>query len=257
LQKINRLISDAIKGLQTVTEIQTVLQNLASSKVFHEFADLVAHRFVTLANTTDAKIWREAARGGSQGNAVYKALQKTLKTNVGAIANQKIVENAQFIKSMPLFASSEITKHVANEVFKGLRTEEIAKDLSEKVWGLNNTRANLIARTESSKTMTALTEARAKDVGVNWYIWKTANDGNRVRESHQNMQGVLVRWDNPPAPEILIGEKSQGHYNAGEIYNCRCYARPLISLNNVEWPARVYYNGSIKTMSKLKFEKIM
>ena len=256
LRKISKLISDSIIGLQTVAEIEAVLQELAASKAFYDLANLIAHRFVTMANITDARTWREAASGGSKGNKVFKALRALQKTNVGRTINQRITENAHFIKRMPLDISQGVTRYVSTEVFKGLRSEEIAEALREKAIGLSEARANLIARTESSKAMTTLTEARSKDVGINWYIWKTANDGNRVRESHRHMQDVIVSWDDPPSPEALIGERSVGKYNAGNIYNCRCFPRPLIFLDNAKWPAKVYYNGSIQKMSKLEFEKI-
>ena len=71
------------------------------------------------------------------------------------------------------------------------------------------------------------------------------------------MNGVLVRFDDPPSPEALIGESSVGKYNAGGIWNCRCYAEPLIDIDDVKWPCRVYSNGNIKSMHKKEFEVII
>jgi SPP1 gp7 family putative phage head morphogenesis protein len=251
------MITDSVKNFETVEDINSVLLRIYHTEEYQNLAYLIAKRFVTDANIIDAKTWREAARSNSKSRTIYEALQKTLNTNIGYTIDKKVLENANLIKTLPLSLSQELTKFTATKTYAGLRASEIAEVLEGKMFQYTHARANTIARTESSKAMTALTEARSRDVGVNWYIWKTANDGNRVRKSHQNMQGVLVRFDDPPSPEALVGEKNVGHYNAGNIYNCRCFSRPLLSLDNIEWPCRVYYGGTIQKMSRKQFEKIM
>jgi uncharacterized protein with gpF-like domain len=71
------------------------------------------------------------------------------------------------------------------------------------------------------------------------------------------MDGVLVHWDDPPSPELLIGEKSVGKYNAGDIWNCRCFAQPVIFLDYITFPAKVYCGGRIVTMTRSQFEAVM
>ena len=115
----------------------------------------------------------------------------------------------------------------------------------------------LIARTEVSKTTTALTKARSENLGINWYVWRTVLDGLRVRKSHRIMEGVLVNWNMPPSPEKLAGEKDVGNYHAGNIWNCRCYPEPLISVDDIRWPHKIYINGRIEIISKKEFEKIL
>lgn len=247
---------NSVSGLTDSGEIGNTLLRLYGSAAFQELAYIVAQRFVTMANTTDARTWRDAAKGGSRGIELLEHFRRNLEGNVGRAIEQKIIENANYIKTIPLTVAEDITKFIQTETYKGLRSSEIAKTLQEKVAGYSKARAKTIARTESSKAMTALTEARAKDVGINWYQWRTADDG-RVRNSHAHMEGVLVRWDDPPSPEELVGKKSVGHYNAGNIYNCRCYPSPLVTLKHVVWPAKVYYGGKIQKMSREQFERIM
>jgi SPP1 gp7 family putative phage head morphogenesis protein len=209
-----------------------------------------------MGNTIDARTWKQAARGCSQNSKLYSMLTKNLNGTLGEIVEQKVTENAHYIKTLPLEVADQVTKYVKTEAYKSIRASDIAKHLQSKVEGYSNAKADLIARTEASKAMTALTEARARDLGVRWYQWRTADDA-RVRNSHSHMEGVLIRWDDPPSPEQLAGLKSVGKYNAGNIYNCRCYPSPLVTLNRVKWPAKVYYQGSIQTMTKEQFEKIM
>ncbi|MBZ9633063.1 phage minor head protein [Clostridium sp. FP1] len=256
LQRVNKKIMDAIKGLQTVEQINSALHKVYNSGMFQILANSIANRFVTSANIIDAKTWRDAARAGSKSKKIYEALQKTLNTNIGRTVDRQILKNANLIKTLPLTLSKELTKFISTKTYEGIRASEIAETLEGKIFQYTHARANTIARTESSKAMTALTEARSKDVGVNWYVWKSASD-QRVRNAHKHMQGVLVRFDDPPSPEALVGEKDVGNYNAGNIYNCRCFPRPLISLENVKWPCKVYYNSTITSMSKLQFQKIM
>jgi len=85
---------------------------------------------------------------------------------------------------------------------------------------VTTSRAMTIARTETAKAASIVTEVRAKEVGATHYIWRTAGDSD-VRESHAEMEGEVCEYDNPP---IVDGEP----LNPGMIYNCRCYAEPII-----------------------------
>jgi hypothetical protein len=68
------------------------------------------------------------------------------------------------------------------------------------------------------------------------------------------MQGVLIRWSDPPAPEQLKGIKSTlGHYHAGDAPNDRCYAAPLIDVDRINWPHKVYVNSQIIMMTRSRF----
>ena len=257
LSKIIKLINQSISGTETIQDINNVLYGIYQTDAYQQLSDDMARKFVTLCNSTDAKTWREAARGGSINPEFIKRLNNNLYSNVGVMVEAKIWDNAQLIKTLPLNVAEHITHFVKTETYKSIRASEISKELQSKVNGYAKARADTIARTESSKAMTALTEARSRDVGVNWYQWRTADDGNRVRNSHRHMEGVLVRWDDPPSPEALVGKKSVGKYNAGNIYNCRCYPSPLVTLSRVKWPAKVYYQGAIQIMTRVQFEKIM
>ena len=251
------MITQAINKAKTPEEVTAALQKIYNLKSFKSLSHSIASKFVTLANIVNAKSWRGASLAAGKGKEIYSELHKVLETtNVGLVANKKILDNANLIKTLPLEVSKDVTAFVASKAFQGIRSSDIAKILKEKTDGYTNARATLIARTETSKAMMALNEARALDVGIEWYVWRTANDGLRVREAHRLMKGVLVQFKNPPAPEVLNGEKSQGHYNAGEIYNCRCYAEPLILLNNVSWPASIHMNGTITKITRLEFEQM-
>ena len=117
-------------------------------------------------------------------------------------------------------------------------------------------RARLIARTETSKATTALTQARAEELDLQWYLWRTSED-QRVRVSHRRMNNVIFNWKSPPAPEKLVGEKSTaGRYHAGNIWNCRCYPEPLLRFDQVPWPHKVFVGGAIRPMTLVAFRNL-
>lgn len=257
LKKITKLILNAIKDAHSLSDIVKALKRIYNNKKFQNLAHMIAGKMITHCNIIDSRTWRDAARANSKSKEIYEALQKTLNGHIGKTVNEKMLENAKLIKTIPLSLAEEITKFVGTKAFAGIRASEVAKTLEDKIFQYTHAKANTIARTETSKAMGALTEARAKDVGCNWYIWKTANDGLRVRESHRHMQDVICSWDDPPSPEALVHEKNVGKYSAGGIYNCRCFCRPVIGIDNITFPCKVYRQGRIMSMTKEQFKKIM
>jgi SPP1 gp7 family putative phage head morphogenesis protein len=168
----------------------------------------------------------------------------------------KLRENADLIKTFPLDVAQTLNRYIATEGEKGRRSGDILKDLLKQYPDTAKSRLNLIARTEVSKTQTALVQSRAQSLGLNWYEWQTSEDA-RVRNTHKHMQGVLVRWSDPPSPEALDpkgGEKPYGKYHAGDTFNCRCYPEPIVNIDFVDFPAKVYYGGGITKMTRAQFE---
>ena len=78
-----------------------------------------------------------------------------------------------------------------------------------------------------ARTATTLTKVRAQAVGSTHFVWETSRDG-AVRPGHKAMQGKVCEWDNPPA----VNENGRiMHFHPGSIWNCRCWARPVIDLD--------------------------
>ena len=210
-------------------------------------AQTMARRMITNFNDANVKTWREAAREGSRSREIFEVLHAEImgSSNVAIAVRNRIQENANLIVTLPLNVSKEVTKFVGTKAYEGLRSTETAKILHGKISEYTRARATLIARTETSKAMTALTEARSLDNGIQWYIWRTANDGLRVRESHRLMKDVLCRFRDPPNPEGLNGEKDVGHYNAGNIYNCFKGSTDVNFSNGCHKLWRSFYDGVI------------
>ncbi|MCM1059457.1 MAG: minor capsid protein [Eubacterium sp.] len=255
---MNRLLRSMQKAVSTATTPQEAMRLLnlyAQSQEYKDWCEKLATKITTQVKTKVDGTWREAAAKAGRGSKIYEQIQEDLQKPLGGVFWLKIKENASLIKTFPLSISQTLTPYIVREGLKGRRSTDILDDLMKKFPETAKSRLKLISRTEVSKTQTALTQARAAVMGLDWYIWRTSED-ERVRGSHSKMNGVLVNWKDPPSPEALAGMKSEGKYHAGDIYNCRCYPEPVVNIDYVTFPAKVYYNGAIRTMSRKQFEKI-
>ena len=256
LRQIVKRMNKIIRGLRTTDEITRALKKFTESTEFKKYAESCSKKMITSLFSDAGKTWREAAKVNSRGKTIYEALKNELRGPIGGAINEQIQKNAELIKSMPLDVAKEMTEYAAKQSYQGRRASDIAQDLQKKFEFVSEKKANLIARTEVSKASTALIKARCENLGIRWYIWRTSDD-QRVRSSHSHMEGVLICWDNPPNPESIIGVKSSlGYYHPGECPNCRCYPAPVVSLDFVKWPCKVYYNGTIQRMTRKQFEEI-
>lgn len=233
------------------------MNNFQNSMQYEKFINSAVKRMVLPLDVGNQRTWREAAKKATKGKFLYRLLMDELKQGTGQIIQKQVMENVLLIKTLPNDVAQKVVNDIAENALKGARAESTEKIIKDKTDQHARASARLIARTETAKTMSALTKARCEQLGLRWYIWRTALDGTRVRPSHRIMEGVLVNWNNPPAPEELVGEKSEGHYHAGNIWNCRCYSEPVLELEDIRFPARVYYNGQIVMMNKSEFEQIM
>lgn len=255
---LNRLLNsvfDKLKFLTDPSSIMEQVEKICKTKTFKSFADKLALNMVTAVNTENRRTWREASTENTKGRMIYESLQNEMGTVVGRTIEERVKENAQLIRTLPLSISEKVTDYVQKEQLKGRRASDIAKDIQKMFPEKTMASAKLIARTETSKAQSSLQEARSIKNGLKYYVWRSNSDARR-RPAHANLEGVLVRWDTPPAPEELLGMKSEGHYSAGCIYNCRCWASVVVFLDAITFPHKIYRNGKISMITRSEFEKI-
>ena len=250
---IDRLISKHIGVITSTDDLLDKLHYLLGTREFTEAAYSLAWSMVHRQYKRSSQSWREAARDRTYSHAIYRMLRYEMKGPVGAEVNRLVQRNATLIKSLPLHLAEEAAQYTYDRNLSGVRHERIAEELKEKFPELTKARANLIARTEAAKANATLTEVRSRMLGIPAYIWRTSRD-ERVRDSHRHMEGVIIFWDDPPDPEKLIGKKSYGNYHAGNIFNDRCFAAPIIVIDDVKFPAKVWVGGGLVTMNRKQFE---
>lgn len=143
-------------------------------------------------------------------------------TDTGEIVQQLIDEQVELIQSIPQDAAIRAQKLALEGVVSGERADEIREMLLDTT-NVTKSRAQTIARTETARANSAVTHARAYQTGVQEYKWVAVMD-SRTRQSHEAMDGNTYRFDTPPLVE------GEGYHGPGQIYNCRCYADPIIPM---------------------------
>jgi SPP1 gp7 family putative phage head morphogenesis protein len=127
-------------------------------------------------------------------------------------------ENVSLIRSIPEQYLKNIESIVYSGTVQGSAASSMIK-LIQKAGGVSKRRAKRIARDQTSKLNSALTQKRSQVIGATEYIWRTAGD-DRVRSTHKANNGQVFRWDDPP--------KKTGH--PGHDIQCRCIAQPIIKM---------------------------
>lgn len=254
LKVIQNQFFQAISNKNNANEMINMLKVISRQHSFETYCQEIALKMVTSVYQKTEGNWRKAAEQNTKGREIYEALKKEKQNVLMENVIQKLIEqNATLIKTLPLDIASDITKYIEKETTKGRRAEELVQEIKIKFPEKTKANAKCIARTEISKAQSALTKTRAEILNIQWYIWRTSQD-ERVRNAHKHMEGVLVSWKDPPSPEQLSKSKYQyGKYHAGEIFNCRCYAEPIVDIHFVKFPRKVYYNGRIVRMTKAEF----
>lgn len=162
----------------------------------------------------DDAMWRERSIGMS------RALRdEIMNTPTGELMRVRMAEQVALIKSIPLDAGQRVHDWTMIGIEDGSRAKDVTAAIMNST-SVSEYKARRIAQTETSRTASMLTEARALQVGSEGYIWRTSEDGD-VRPSHRAMNGKFVRWDSPPTIDKLVG-------HAGCTPFCRCWSDVVI-----------------------------
>lgn len=197
-------------------KLEEVFERMATS--FEEIdkqAKTVANSFVEEVNTNNKKRF-------------YSSIESSIGVNLGSLIQNEGLEdrlkatvdmNVDLIKSIPEEYLKKVKTIIYTNTIQGENAGSIIDQIRD-VKKVSKNRARVIARDQTSKLNSALTQKRAKNVGSEEYIWRTVGDGDRVRPSHRKNNGKTFRWDSPP--------KDTGH--PGHDIQCRCIAQPIIKV---------------------------
>lgn len=135
---------------------------------------------------------------------------------------QWLFDNVQRIKLLPERHFDEIRLAVKEGIDRGARVEELRAKFTALYQGEGTDPGKAIANAERlarDQVLTLhadMTRARHEELGIEEYIWRTMGDA-RVRDRHEDREGVRFRYDQPP---------KGGH--PGTEVQCRCFAEPVI-----------------------------
>ena len=141
-------------------------------------------------------------------------------------------------------ASQDMLDTVARRIREGVKAGKSARQVTAMINadlpGISYRRARIIARDQTAKLNSALTQGRMADAGIETYIWSTSED-ERVRgnptglypkalPSHYAMNGKICRWDDPTVwlenGEWVKRAGDAPYLHPGMDIMCRCVAIP-------------------------------
>jgi SPP1 gp7 family putative phage head morphogenesis protein len=216
LRRLSQHVAAIVNGIKPTTPEAAAIVGRALTKYAEsitEWAHSVAGRMLTSVAKTDERQWMALTKEMS-----FALRQQIKAAPIGATMRQLLDDQVHLIQSIPLDAAQRVHKLVLQNMESGARASSIVDEIM-RTGEVSKSRATTIARTETSRVATALTQARAQHIGSDGYIWRSCRD-SRVRSSHKKMEGRFVRWDSPPTLDGLVG-------HAGTLPNCRCYPEPV------------------------------
>lgn len=109
----------------------------------------------------------------------------------------------------------------------GLTALEL-KDMLRERAEVSESRAELIARDQTLKLNRQISATRQQNAGVTKFWWSTSRD-ERVRDTHEVLEGKVFSWDDPPE-EI-------------DDINCRCAQIPITADEDDDYDEGDDYGG--------------
>jgi len=222
LRSLAREIGRLIRGFDLkakpgdAAKLEKVLRSYADT--IDPWARSVAEKIVRDVERRDYRMWRKISQ------EIGRELHKEIEQAPTGHAMQKLMaDQVDLIKSIPLQAAQRVHETAIKSVSEGWRPDQLMKEILATE-GVSESRARLIARTEISRAHATITQARSQFAGSTHYIWVTSHDTD-VRSGHKEMDGKVCEWANPP--EVDEGGRIMRHH-PGEIWNCRCFAKPIL-----------------------------
>lgn len=216
-QQVGSIVAPFTPG--DMSQVPTIEQLLkAYSDMLKGWATQTASNMLMDVALRDEQAWQTMAKELSRG-----LREEIRKAPTGRVMQQLLAEQVTLIQSIPLEAAQRVHRLTLEGIENSTRAREIAAEIM-RTEEVTTSRAVLIARTETSRTATALTQARAEHIGAPGYIWTSSHDGS-VRSEHKELDGKFFTWDNPPVADKRSGTRA----HAGAIWNCRCWCNVVLN----------------------------
>lgn len=215
--------------LSITARLARIMQRLASISIA-DIASRIASGLVNRANFQNKeqtqRTYKEAfgidLTGMLGDGAIREKMEEAVRENVGLITSIQ----TDFI--------NDIGEKVFGNLREGGRNENLISIIQER-GDVSLSRAKFIARDQTAKLNSALTEARSKALGLDVYEWSGTGD-ERERDSHFVLNGKLCKYSDPTVYSDDGGKtwkkrSSIGAFegNPGEDYQCRCLSLPYVA----------------------------
>lgn len=236
LRRIARFVDDIVRqfepgSAEAAVQIQQMLERYA--ELLRPWALSAGQRMIVEVARRDEQAWFKASQ------AVGRELRREIReTPIGNQVRRLLEDQVLLITSIPLDAAERVQQLTREYLSGGRRYAELVP-MIQQTGQVTINRATLIARTETAKAASALTQARARYVGAEAYVWRTARDRD-VRAAHKRLEGTIHRWDTPP-----IAEEGGQRHHPGEFPNCFTGETLLGPRDGVVAVLRSFYRGPL------------
>jgi SPP1 gp7 family putative phage head morphogenesis protein len=217
LDEIFEIIRKVLFPTLKIVERQDALPTIIQKSI-----DVIELRVGQLIDSpTIEQASEQAAKELTQSNKKQwkRLLQVDIDPEVQPLVRQFVKNNTTLIKSQSSQTVALIRKLLDGRI--GARAEDLAGEI-EHVFGVRKSKARFIARDQVLKLNGNIAQATQTAIGIETYEWVTAGDDD-VRETHEELNGTIQRWDTPP---IVSDDGRQEH--PGGDYNCRCVPLAII-----------------------------
>jgi len=177
--------------------------------------------------------------GFSDGKAIAAGIARELSGPLGNRIREIAFQDSPFLDIMPEDQVRECAELVLQGYAAGLRADSITEQVSQFCPSLDEETVTLHVRAQVNLSGFARIQAKAENRGQPLYVWKSVRD-ERSSPDHIAMHGVVCRWEEKPAPDY--GRKP---FHPGCAIGCRCRAQPVLDLEDIQYPARVWVSGKI------------
>jgi SPP1 gp7 family putative phage head morphogenesis protein len=132
-------------------------------------------------------------------------------------------EAANLIKVIPEeYFKQQVQGQVMRSITSGSGLQTLVPFLREK-YGQNVRKARQVARDQTRKAYSSISNARMVDAGIEEFEWCHSHGGKVPRKQHLDWNGKTFRFDKPPVDDRF------GAVLPGIAINCRCFARPILN----------------------------
>lgn len=208
------------------------------------------------AQVTQSTLLVKKSKPKSNGKAIAKKMRSSMRKD---IAKDKLGKDilCDIVKfgNVSNFAD-DVNEVMALLAYRSLSSSERPDGLAEELLrlfpDLNPKDVIATMRTKCAIASSARVKFQSLALGCKWYIWRTARDGDRVRKSHQLMEGVICNWNDPPNPQKVLDGSVGQEEHPGYAAECRCIALPVLDPDDVDLPVRVHLHGEIKKITGKK-----
>lgn len=218
------------RGIELLAAQLTRINARFDSLNVASFAEQLARGFLARLNRNNARVM---SKNIERVTGIDLASQIRSR-DLDQLLEVRIAENAALITSIKNDYVQDVGKVIRDNILAGDRSTTLITQIKER-GGVTENRAKLIARTETSRINSQITQLRSEALGSTTYIWSTVID-ERTRTDHRVMDGKLCKFN-----DVTVFSDDDGktwrkrseiggvEILPGDTFNCRCTSLPVVN----------------------------